>query len=259
MPFVEKNGDKIHYALSGATNAPVIVFSNSLGANISMWNPQAADLEKKFRVLRYDTRGHGQSSVTPGPYSIEQLGRDVLTLLDALNVQRANFCGLSMGGMIGMWLGLNAPSRIERLVLSNTGAKIGSEKGWNSRIEMVRRDGLKAVAAGVIERWFTPEFRARSPRIWESALQMLEASPPEGYAANCAAVRDYDAREKISAIGAPALVISGAKDSATPPADGRFIAERVSGACYVELDAAHLSNIEAAERFTVELAQFLSA
>ena len=127
MAFVEKNGDKIHYALSGATNAPVIVFSNSLGANFSMWDPQAADLEKKFRVLRYDTRGHGQSSVTPGPYSIEQLGRDVLTLLDALNVQRANFCGLSMGGMIGMWLGLNAPSRIERLVLSNTGAKIGSE------------------------------------------------------------------------------------------------------------------------------------
>ena len=223
MPFVEKNGDKIHYALSGATNAPVIVFSNSLGANISMWNPQAADLEKKFRVLRYDTRGHGQSSVTPGPYSIEQLGRDVLTLLDALNVQRANFCGLSMGGMIGMWLGLNAPSRIETLVLSNTGAKIGSEKGWNSRIEMVRRDGLKAVAAGVIERWFTPEFRARSPQIWESALHMLEASPPEGYAANCAAVRDYDAREKITAIGAPAQVINEplrAQDNARPVMDG---------------------------------------
>jgi 3-oxoadipate enol-lactonase len=259
MPSVEKNGDKIHYALSGAPNAPVIIFSNSLGANLSMWDPQAADLEKKFRILRYDTRGHGRSSVTPGPYSIEQLGSDVLTLLDALNIHRANFCGLSMGGMIGMWLGLNAPSRIERLVLSNTGTKIGSEKGWNSRIEMVRSDGMKAVAAGVIERWFTPEFRARSPQIWESALHMLEASPPEGYAANCAAVRDYDAREKISEIGAPTMVISGAKDSATPPADGRFIADRISGACYVELDAAHLSNIEVAERFTAELTQFLSA
>ena len=259
MAFVEKNGDKIHYALSGAANAPVIVFSNSLGANFSMWDPQAAQLEKKFRVLRYDTRGHDQSSVTPGPYSIEQLGRDVLTLLDALNIARANFCGLSMGGMIGMWLGLNARSRIERLVLSNTGAKIGSEKGWNSRIEMVRRDGLKAVAAGVIDRWFTPEFRARSPQIWEAALRMLEASPPDGYAANCAAVRDYDAREKVSAIDAPTLVISGAKDSATPPADGRFIADRISGARYVELDAAHLSNIEAAERFTAELTQFLGA
>ena len=138
MAFVEKNGDKIHYSLSGEADAPVILFSNSLGANFSMWDPQAAELEKNFRVLRYDTRGHGLSSVSPGPYSIEQLGRDVLTLLDALNIARANFCGLSMGGMIGMWLGLNAPSRIEKLALSNTGAKIGSEKGWNSRIEMVR-------------------------------------------------------------------------------------------------------------------------
>ncbi len=259
MAFVEKNGDKIHYSLAGAANARVIVFSNSLGANLSMWDPQAAELEKKFRVLRYDTRGHGQSSVSPGPYSIEQLGCDVLTLLDALNIERANFCGLSMGGMIGMWLGLNAPSRIEGLVLANTGAKIGSEKGWNTRIEMVRRDGVKVVAGAVIERWFTPEFRARSPQMWEAALRMLEASPAEGYAANCAAVRDYDAREKISAIDASTLVISGAKDSATPPADGRFIAEQIGGSRYVELDAAHLSNIEAAERFTAELTQFLSA
>src|SRR5271170_1018609 len=173
MAFLEKNGDKIHYALSGTTNAPVIVFSNSLGANLSMWDSQLPEVEKKFRVLRYDTRGHGQSSVTPGPCSIEQLARDVLALLDALQIQRANFCGLSMGGMIGMWLGLNAPSRIEKLVLCNTGAKIGSEKGWNSRIELVQKDGLKAVSAGVIERWFTAEFRTRSPQVWQSALQML--------------------------------------------------------------------------------------
>jgi 3-oxoadipate enol-lactonase len=259
MAFVEKNGDKIHYALSGAANAPVVVFCNSLGANFSMWDPQAAELENKYRVLRYDTRGHGQSSVTPGPYSIEQLGRDVVALLDALNIARANFCGLSMGGMTGMWLGLNAPARIEKIALCNTGAKIGSDKGWNSRIEAVRRDGVKAVASGVIERWFTPEFRARSPRVWESALHMLEAAPPQGYTACCEAIRDYDAREKISAIDVPALVIAGSKDSATPPADGRFIAEQISGARYVELNAAHLSNIESAERFTAELIQFLSA
>jgi 3-oxoadipate enol-lactonase len=259
MAFVEKNGDKIHYSLSGAASAAVVVLSNSLGANFSMWDPQAAALEKKYRVLRYDTRGHGQSSVTPGPYSIEQLARDVLALLDALNIARANFCGLSMGGTIGMWLGLNAPTRMEKLVLCNTGAKIGSDKGWNSRIEAVRKDGLKAVASGVIERWFTPEFRARSPQVWESALRMLEAAPPQGYAACCEAIRDYDARDKISAIRAPALVIAGSKDSATPPADGRFIAEQISGARYVELEAAHLSNIEAPERFTAELIQFLSA
>ena len=259
MAFIEKDGEKTHYALSGAANAPIVVFSNSLGANFSMWDPQLPEVEKKFRVLRYDTRGHGQSSVAPGPYTIEQLSRDVLALLDALNIQRANFCGLSMGGMIGMWLGLNAPSRLEKIVLCNTGAKIGSEKGWNSRIELVRKDGLKAVAAGVLERWFTPEFRARAPQVWESALQMLEAAPPEGYAACCAAVRDYDARETIAAIRVPALVIAGGKDSATPPADGRFISEQIPGARYVELNAAHISNIEAAERFTAELIQFLSA
>jgi 3-oxoadipate enol-lactonase len=259
MAFVEKNGDKIHYALSGAANASVIALSNSLGANFSMWDSQAVELEKKFRVLRYDTRGHGQSSVSPGPYSIEQLGRDVLTLLGALNIQRANFCGLSMGGMIGMWLGLNAPARIEKLVLCNTGAKIGSEKGWNSRIDAVRKDGLQAVASAVIERWFTPEFRARAPRVWESALRMLEGAPPLGYAACCEAIRDYDARDKISAISLPAMVIAGSKDSATPPADGRFIADQIRGARYVELAAAHLSNIEAAKRFTAELTHFLSA
>src|SRR5271156_2837351 len=259
MAFVEKNGDKIHYALTGATNAPVIVFSNSLGANLSMWDPQLPEIEKTFRILRYDTRGLGQSSATPGPYSIEQLARDVLALLDALKIQRANFCGLSMGGMIGMWLGLDTASRAGKPVLLNTGAKIGSEKGWESRLELVRKDGLKAVAAGVIERWFTPEFRTRSPQAWESALRMLEAAPPEGYAACCAAVRDYDARDKISAIHIPTMVIAGGKDSATPPADGRYVADQIAGARYVGLEAAHLSNIEAAGEFTPELIQFLSA
>jgi 3-oxoadipate enol-lactonase len=259
MAFIEKDGQKIHYALTGRSDAPVVVFSNSLGTTFSMWDRQLPDLEKKFRVLRYDTRGHGQSSVTPGPYTIERLARDVLTLLDALDIKRANFCGLSMGGMIGMWLGLNAPSRLEKLVLCNTAAKIGSANGWNSRIELVLKDGMKAVAPGVIERWLTPEFRARSPQVWENALRMLEASPPEGYAANCAAVRDFDARDQISAIRVPTLVITGSKDPATPPADGRFLADHIPGARYVELQSSHLSNIEASEKFTAELIQFLSA
>ena len=259
MAFIGKDPDKIHYELSGVSDAPVVVFSNSLGANLSMWDPQLPEMQKRFRVLRYDTRGHGQSSGSPGAYSIEQLARDLLALLDSLQIHRANFCGLSMGGMIGMWLGLNAPGRFEKIVLCNTGAKIGSEKGWNTRIEVVRRDGVKAVAASVVERWFTPEFRARELQVWESALRMLEASPPEGYSACCAAVRDYDARDKISAILLPTLVIAGGKDTATPPTDGRFIAEQISGARYVELDAAHLSNIEASGRFTADLVQFLSA
>ncbi len=259
MPFIERGGLRIHYALSGMAGAPVVAFSNSLGTNFSMWDPQVSAAEKKFQVLRYDTRGHGQSSVTPGPYSIEQLGRDVLTLLDALGIERVHFCGLSMGGMIGMWLGLNAPYRLAKLVLCNTAAKIGTLETWNARIETVRKSGMKAVAASVVERWLTPEFRARTPQAANSALQMLEAAPPEGYAACCAAVRDFDARDQVSAIRVPTLVITGSKDPATPAADGRLVAGRIPGARCVELDSSHLSNIEASERFTAELIRFLSS
>ncbi len=259
MPFIEGGGRKIHYAFSGMAGAPVVAFSNSLGTNFSMWGPQMPAAEKIFQVLRYDTRGHGESSVTPGPYSIEQLGRDVLTLLDALGIERVYFCGLSMGGMIGMWLGLNAPTRLAKLVLCNTAAKIGTPETWNARIESVRKSGMKAVAASVVERWLTPEFRARSPQAAETALRMLEAAAPEGYAACCAAVRDFDARGQISAIRVPTLVITGSKDPATPPADGRFLADQISGARYVELDSSHLSNVEASEPFTAELVRFLSA
>ncbi len=141
MPFVEAGDLRVHYALTGETNAPVVVLSNSLGTNFSMWDPQVPALEKEFRVLRYDTRGHGQTTVTPGPYTIGQLARDVVRLLDALRVDRAHFCGLSMGGMIGMWLGVNAAERLNRLVLCNTAARIGTAETWNARIEQARRGG----------------------------------------------------------------------------------------------------------------------
>jgi 3-oxoadipate enol-lactonase len=153
---------RTHYALTG-DQEPVLVFSNSLGTDFSMWDPQMEELQRRFRILRYDTRGHGQSSVTPGDYTIEQLGRDVLGLLDSLRLDRVHFCGLSMGGMIGMWLGIHAPTRLHRLVLCNTAARIGTKEMWNARIATVRRDGMKSVAAAVIERWFTPEFRASFP------------------------------------------------------------------------------------------------
>jgi 3-oxoadipate enol-lactonase len=259
MSFLEDRDFRIHYALSGRSDAQVLVFSNSLGTNLSMWDPQMREAEARFRVLRYDTRGHGQSSVTAGPYSIEQLGRDVLTLLDSLGIERCNFCGLSMGGMIGMWLGLNAPARLAKLVLCSTAPKIGTAETWNARIEAVRKNGMKTVAAAVIERWLTPEFRAASPQAAESMLKMLESSPPEGYAANCAAVRDFDARGRVAAIRTLTLVMSGSKDPATPPADGHYLADRIPGARYVELRASHLSNVEACERFTAELTQFLCA
>lgn len=236
----------------------MLVLSNSLGSDLSMWDPQAAPLEEELRVLRYDTRGHGQSAVTPGPYTIEQLSRDVIGLLDALDIERAHFCGLSMGGKIGMWLGVHAPDRLRKLVLCNTGARIGTAERWNARIQDVRDHGMKGIAAAVIERWFTPGFRERSPEAVARARAMVERTPPEGYVACCAAIRDADQRAEVAGIGAPTLVIAGRHDPATPPADGRALSGAISGARYVELDASHLSNVEAAEAFTAELTAFLS-
>ena len=259
MPIF-KSGEAItHYALEGQSELPVLVFSNSLGANYSMWDPQASEFRKKFRVLRYDTRGHGQSSSTPGPYSIELLAKDVIALLDALGLDRVHFCGLSMGGMIGMWLGLNAPERLNKLVLCNTGAKIGTPESWGTRIEAVQRRGMSSVATAIIERWFTAPFRQKSPETMANILKMIEEANPQGYIACCAAVRDFDCREQLGKIRTPTLVISGTHDPATPPADGRFIAQQIPAARYVELNAAHLSNIEAQGRFNQELAVFLNS
>jgi 3-oxoadipate enol-lactonase len=259
MSILESGDARIHYALEGQGESPVLAFSNSLGANFSMWDAQGPELRKKFRVLRYDTRGHGQSSSTPGPYSIEQIAKDFIALLDALDLDRVHFCGLSMGGMIGMWLGANAPARLNHLVLCNTGAKIGTTDAWNARIEAVRKNGMKPVASAVVERWFTSAFRQNVPATIARTLKMLEETNPDGYAACCAAVRDFDFREQVGKIRLPTLVISGAHDPATPPADGRFLAQQIPGARYVELNAAHLSNIEDRGRFNTELAAFLDS
>ncbi|HUC54526.1 MAG TPA: 3-oxoadipate enol-lactonase [Candidatus Cybelea sp.] len=259
MPILKSGEARIHYVLEGQSGTPGLVFSNSLGANYSMWDLQTHEFHKEFRVLRYDTRGHGQSSAPPGPYSIELLAKDVLALLDALDLDRVHFCGLSMGGMIGMWLGMNAPKRLHKLVLSNTGAKIGTREAWNARIEAVRKNGMKSIAPAVVERWFTPAFRQKSPAVISKTMKMIEEANPDGYSACCAAICDFDCREQVGAIRTPALVISGAHDPATPPEDGRFLAQKILGARYVELHAAHLSNIEDQTRFNSELAAFLDS
>jgi 3-oxoadipate enol-lactonase len=259
MPFAESGNGQIHYALEGQPGRPVLVLSNSLGTNLSMWDPQIPEFLKSFRVLRCDTRGHGESSVTPGPYSIEQLAEDVIAMADALKLGQFHFCGLSMGGMIGMWLALNAPQRLNKLALCSTGAKIGTSEMWNARIEAVRKQGMKPVATAAVERWFTAAFRVKNPGTVAGIQKMVEAVNPEGYAANCAAVRDFDSREQLQRIHTSTLVISGIHDPATPPADGRFLTAHVPGARYVELNAAHLLNIEEADRFTREVVTFLDS
>lgn len=257
MAFAEVNGARIHYRFDGAGDSPVLVLSNSLGTDHTMWDVQIPVFARRFRVLRYDTRGHGTSAVTQGPYTIEQLGRDVVGLLDELGIARAHFCGLSLGGMAGMWLGVNAPERLDKLVLCNTAARIAPPEMWNARIDTVRNRGMAEIVDAVLERWFTAAFRQAAPPALERVRQTFLTTPPNGYAACCAAVRDMDQRAAISRIGLPTLVIAGSQDMATPPADGRFLAENIPGARYAELEAAHLSNVEVEERFTTAVTNFL--
>jgi 3-oxoadipate enol-lactonase len=258
MPFADANGAQLNYRFDGPAGAPALVFSNSLGTNFSMWDSQIPALAKEFRVLRYDTRGHGESSVTPGTYSIAQLGRDVLGLLDILGIRSAHFCGLSMGGMIAMWLALNAPERINRLVLCNTAAKIGTPEMWSTRIEMVRTQGMNAVAQTQAQRWFTPEFVAKSPAIVASVVERIANTSPQGYAANCAAIRDMDLRDSIARIRSRTLVIAGSHDPVIPIADSRYLSDTIPGAKFAELNASHLSNVEASDDFTEALLNFFT-
>ena len=260
MPVIALADGDLNYQLDGPADAPMLVLSNSLGTDLHMWDAQVPEFSQHFCVLRYDTRGHGQSLVTDGPYNIEQLGRDVLALVDALDIQAFSFCGLSMGGLIGQWLAIHAPERLTRLVLCNSAAKIGSPEVWNPRIETVLRDGQAAMQAlrdASIARWFTPEFAAAEPAKVEPVVGMLAATSPQGYAANCAAVRDADFREQLAGIKAPTLIVCGTADAVTTPVDGAFLQARIRGAELVEFHAAHLSSVEAGELFGRRVLDFL--
>ncbi|MGA8037949.1 MAG: 3-oxoadipate enol-lactonase [Candidatus Acidiferrales bacterium] len=251
MPYVDVNAAVLHYHLQGPESAPLVIFSNGLGTTTAMWQPQLQPLAARFRLLRFDTRGHGHSSVTPGPYTIELLANDLLGVASALRIERFHFCGLSMGGQIGQWLIHHAPERLKSAALANTALKIGNDEGWNNRIAKVRSEGMLSVVAAVTERWFTPAFFASSPDAVERIRAAFLGIDPAGYAACCAAVRDANFLDVTPpAKLPPILVISGAHDGATPPADGKQLAQELSGAHYAELDAAHLSNVEAHSQFT---------
>lgn len=260
MPTVQLADGALNYQIDGPAGAPVLVLSNSLGTDLHMWDTQIPAFAEHFRVLRYDTRGHGLSAVSPGPYRIEQLGRDVLALLEALGIQKASFCGLSMGGLIGQWLGVNASERLHKLVVCNTAAKIGNDEVWNGRIDTVLKGGQQAMRDlrdASIARWFTAKFAAAQPGKVEPIVGMLAQTSPEGYAANCAAVRDADFREQLGAVAVPTLIVCGTQDAVTTPEHGRFMQECIQGAELVEFHAAHLSNVEAGEAFTLAVLDFL--
>ena len=263
MATITLNGATLHFRCDGDRRRPTVVLSNSLGTDLSMWDAQAAVLATRFHVVRYDTRGHGGSVGTSGaplgPYTIALLGTDVLALLDHLDIDRAHVVGLSMGGVIGQWLGAHAPGRLHKLVLANTASRIGTPDGWHARAAAVRAEGMADIAAGAPGRWFTPEFAARQPVIVGTMQKTLRALDPEGYAACCEALAVADLRPDIGRIRAPTLVIAGAQDPVTTVADAQALAAAVGDATVVTLPASHLSNIEAPDRFTDAVATFLLA
>src|SRR5262245_35501166 len=245
MPTINADdGCPLHVQVEGREGVPVLMLSNSLGTNLHMWDDQAPEFAKHFRLVRYDRRGHGKSGVPKGPYSMERFGRDVLSILDALKIKTINWCGLSMGGMVGQWLGANAPDRIEKLILSNTTCYYADKAPWNDRIKFIREKGLAAIVPGNMERWFTKEFRDRSPDTMKWMSDMFVKTPIEGYVGCCEAIAAMDHRDLLPKIKAPTLVIAGKYDPATNVEAGEFIKSNIPGARIAVLEAAHIANVE---------------
>jgi 3-oxoadipate enol-lactonase len=249
----------VHHAFEGMPAADVVVLSNSLGTAMRMWQPQAEALARSHRVLRYDLRGHGRSPVPPPPYTLADLGADLLALLDRHDIRRASLCGVSLGGMVSMWVAAHAPERVGRVVLVSTSAHMPPPEAWSSRAAAVREGGMSVVTDTVLERWFTPEFQASDPEVVGGVRAQLLSTPREGYAACCEVVGAMDLRPDLGAIPAPTLVVSAARDPSTPPEHGRAVAAGIPGARFVELEhGAHLVNLETPDVVTGLLLEHLA-
>jgi len=258
MPHVLSDGCRIQYHTEGNSKAPALLFSNSLGTTSEIWDPQSARCAASFHVIRYDTRGHGQSAAPAGEYTIGQLGGDAIAVLDALGVSRAHVCGLSLGGLTAMWLGIHFAERIESLTLASTGAMIATPAIWQERIEQVKAGGLDSIAESAKGRWFTEAFRAAHPDVVERHVRMLASGPAGGYMGCCAVLRDTDLRDEIAAISAPTLVVAAVDDPVTPPANGEFMKSRIPNAELAMLEGSHIMNVEQADAFNAHLLRFLN-
>lgn len=253
------DGVGLNVRVDGPADAPALILSNSLGTDLSMWEPQMPALRERFRVVRYDLRGHGASDVPPGPISIDRLGQDAVDLFDALGIERAHVCGLSIGGLVSTWLAARRPDRVDRAVIAAVAARIGTQELWQDRAEAVRSGGMAAVVDAVLVRFFSERFRGERPDVVARVGQVLAATPPEGYAAACLALRDADLREEVAGIAAPTLVVVGREDPATPVAEADWLHARIPGSELVVLeDAGHLCNLEQPELFTDAVVGFLS-
>jgi 3-oxoadipate enol-lactonase len=259
MTEISIAGDIFNILLEGEENKAVLMLSHPLGTNLHFWDPQLPVLLKHFRVLRYDSRGHGFSAANQGPYSIDGLGRDALAILDALAIEKVLWLGLSMGSIVGQWLLIHARERIGRAVLANTAAQIPGPDIWNSRIQSARETGMDGVASAAAERWFTKTFRDTHPEKVETVLELVRRTPLHGFVASCAALRDMDQREAIRSIANKVLVIAGRHDPSTPSEMGALVANSIAGAKFVTLNASHISNIEDEANFTKAAVDFLTA
>lgn len=252
------DGYRLAYRLDGADDKPVLVLSNSIATTLHMWDGQMAALTPHFRVLRYDARGHGESQSPAGAYSMDRLGRDVLELLDALGIARAHFLGLSLGGFVGQWLGIHAPDRIDRLVLSNTSAHLGPVSDFDARIAALQTSpDMAAVAEAFLANWFPARMREANDPAIEPFREVLLSTTPQGLAGSYAAVRDADMRRTIVLIDRPTLVIAGTDDTVTLASHGEFIASAVPGARLVMMPAVHLPNVELPDRYARTVLDFL--
>jgi len=259
MKFIEANGITVRYRLEG--QGPCVMLSHSLSCDLTMWDELAAALAPAFTVLRYDTRGHGGTTVSGGAYSFAQLTTDLTGLLDALNIESTHFIGLSMGGMIGQHFALAAPQRLDKLVIANSTSRIPPEAAplWDERIRLAREHGCAALVEATLGRWFTPEFRAARPDMMQRIGKLIASTPVAGYVGCAGAIRHLDITARIGAIRTPTLVIAGAQDPGTPPAMSAVIAAAIPGArLEIISPASHLSCLEQPEEFRRLVAAFLS-
>ena len=256
---IDVDGARLAYRLDGPENAPALVLAHSLGLNLRMWEPQMPGLAVRFRVVRYDSFGHGGSAAPAGPYTLDRLALDLIALLDALGIERADVCGISLGGMVAQWVTINRPERVRRLVLANTSARIGTEASWTERMEAVRSGGMEAIRDGVVARFLSDRFRREHPNETRQIAHVLDSTPAEGYIAACAALRDADLRSQIGSIRAPVLLIAGGLDVAVPVSQMQELHAAIAGSELTVLqDAAHLASVEQPETFTKHVLTFLS-
>lgn len=259
MPTFTSNDAQINYQTFGDAAKPALIFSNSLGTNFKMWQAQIDFFQQVFFVICYDTRGHGASSAPQGPYSIDQLGQDVVNLLDHLNVEKATFCGISMEGLTGQWLAIHRPERFNQVVVCNTAAKIGQEQAWNDRAALVREQGLQPIASTAASRWFTEPFIQSNATVVNNLQNDLAAGSAEGYASCCEALAKADVREQLTDITVPVLVVAGQQDPITTVADAQFMVERIANSQLFEINASHISNVELPNEFNQAVKQFIQA